>query len=234
LHKIKEEFFPNVPTIIAKRISETPLNEFTQNHTIFLNAFPHLFLFGKKIPYYGTLSKSFIDFLLHQRSGAFVKDKKFLFLVGNQLVRSINIRAVNLKAINKPDKIIEIGQLSVDEEFQKKLNEGMKDPKSKSAKYVLSKFDKLVRSMNNNVPFSSSSKAKYISIIYAMVQIYSCPNTFFTFAMDDKHNTLSLRLCFPTNNGNSSFPAVDDNFLESLATGENQFKKDIDISNKNL
>lgn len=73
-----------------------------------------------------------------------------------------------------------------------------------------------------------------------MVQYYGCPSIFFTFAPDDIHSILTLRMCCPTMNGNDKFPAVDDGFEQMLREKNNECSEGnilndyIDITEFNL
>ena len=62
----------------------------------------------------------------------------------------------------------------------------------------------------------------------SMVQFYGCPSISFTFAPDDVHSVLTLRISCPTQNGNYKFPAVDD-YFEQILRQRNDVDTDNDI-----
>lgn len=49
-----------------------------------------------------------------------------------------------------------------------------------------------------------------------MIQSFGNPSIFFTFAPDDIHSLLTLRMCCPTIKGNDEFPSIDDGFEEYM------------------
>jgi hypothetical protein len=74
---IKDNFFPN---IIARRCTNEPINEFTDNMTLLLKGFAHLFIFGKNSMgklWKGSLPPKYVRHLLYQRTLKFAQDKKF-------------------------------------------------------------------------------------------------------------------------------------------------------------
>jgi hypothetical protein len=127
-----------------------------------------------------------------------------------------------------------IGKLSADLEFHETLKRGIANPTGKDARSVLARFDKLIRVVGSKTPYSASERASAISTLYAMAQFYGCPNVFFTFNLDDKHTILSIRMSFPTNMGNISFPAVDDGLTKALQHDEETFVGDIKLNDYNL
>jgi hypothetical protein len=65
---IKDNFFPN---IIARRCTNEPINEFTDNMTLLLKGFAHLFIFGKNSMgklWKGSLPPKYVRHLLYQRT----------------------------------------------------------------------------------------------------------------------------------------------------------------------
>ena len=52
--------------------------------------------------------------------------------------------------------------------------------------------------------------------IVSMVQFFGCPSVFFTFAPDDIHSVLTLRMSCPTKCGNHHFPSVNGGFEKNL------------------
>jgi hypothetical protein len=172
LNEIKKNFFPSIP---ACRESNTPVNEFDENTLFILKGFAHLFLFGKHSfgkGFKGPLPEGFVQHLIRQRSNAFSQDKKFLFTMANQRMRHKNIESVHTRAINRPDVIEEIGRLSVNPEFIETVNIAVKNPKGSEAKKVNKTFDKLIRVVGANTPYSAAERAAAITQLYALVQMY--------------------------------------------------------------
>lgn len=83
---------------------------------------------------------------------------------------------------------------------------------SKEAKETLKLIDPLLRVTGNKVHGSPDERKGAISTLISMIQFYGNPSIFFTFAPDDIHSLLTLRMCYPTTNWNSKFPSIDDGF----------------------
>jgi len=235
LKEINKHFFPSIKVM---RQSNKPVNEFEENKIFILKGFAHLFLFGERSfgkCSNGPLSDKFVNHLVRQRSNAFAQDKKFLFTMANQRMRHKNLQSVHTRAVNRPDAIAEIGRLSVDPEFIEIVKKAVANPKSVEAKKVGQTFDKLIRVVGANTPYSPGERAAAVTLLYAQVQMYGLPFVFFTLSLDDTHTVLAIRMCFPTReNGNEHFPAVDDGFAQNLNNGNKEFLENIDITDQNL
>jgi hypothetical protein len=101
--------------------------------------------------------------------------------MANQRMRHKNIESVHTRAINRPDVIEEIGRLSVNPEFIETVNIAVKNPKGSEAKQVNKTFDKLIRVVGANTPYSAAERAAAITQLYALVQMYGLPFVFSLF-----------------------------------------------------
>lgn len=135
---------------------------------------------------------------------------------------------MSITAKNDPSSLIKLGKTLKCSKFKDNLEKGMKNPRSKEAKIVLRTIDPLVRISGSKIHGSPQERKMAISTLTSMVQFYGCPSVFFTFAPDDIHSILTLRMCCPTSNGNKSFPAVDDNF-ELIMRSRNEKESIINI-----
>ena len=81
---------------------------------------------------------------------------------------------------------------------------------------VLQTIDPLVSITGSKIHGSPAERKMAISTLMSMVQFYGCPSIFFTFAPEDIHSILTLRMCCPTQNGNDKFPALDSSFEKML------------------
>ena len=77
--------------------------------------------------------------------------------------------------------------------------------------------------MNVIVPYTTSQRKAAMSHLYAMVYHFGIPSVFFTFAPDDIHGVLNLRLSLPQKN-NLHFPADGTGLLEALKQGQGEFQ----------
>ena len=232
-----------LPKLIHVNRSPEPINEFENNSYIYLGLFPNLFLFGtfgNGVKINGTLPKKYVRHLLYQRSCKFAEDSKFIFTTFNQQQRHETASVVNIKAKNDPNLLVKLGATLLCPQFKNKLEIAQKDPMSKEAKEILKTIDPLLRITGNKVHGSPDERKSAITTLISMIQFYGNPSIFFTFAPDDIHSLLTLRMCCPTKKGNCKFPSVDDGFEEYMRQKncKGKFKNilddSIDISEVNL
>jgi hypothetical protein len=105
---------------------------------------------------------------------------------------------VSVTAKTDPYLISKLGSTLKCPIFKKNLEEGILNPKGKEAKMVLQTIDPLVRITGSKIHGSPAERKMAISTLMSMVQFYGCPSIFFTFAPDDIHSILTLRMCCPT------------------------------------
>ena len=130
---------------------------------------------------------------------------------------------------------MEIGQRPL---FAKKVGTAVACPDEKEAKEVLQIFQNVLTNRGAGVPYSPFEIASAVSKVHDMCQWYGCPSVFITITVDDGHNCLSLRICFPiSNHMNSQFPCPATNasdFPCTLAQVDEVFRDNILIQNANL
>jgi hypothetical protein len=233
-------------TVLAARLSNTPINEFTSNDALFLNLFPHLFIFGRLGGHVegntGSLSRKFVRHLLLQRSNAFAQEPRFYFTAFNQYQRHAAARAISVRAIINEKKMKRLGVLATSNEFKAKVERASLDPEGLEAREVIKEFDSLIRLTGKQIDFSPGQRAAAISDLYAYCHFFQCASVFFTMAPDDTHSTLVLRLSFPTTHANE-FPVRDSGLIKGLTVGVTEFsprggptvhERSIDISELGL
>ena len=225
LSTIRRTLISDREKVTASRLDDTPLNEFEENDQLYLAVFPHLFLFGHGVTHKGTLSDASVQHLLHQHTGAFAQDARFLFTAFNQKQRHCHANSVSNFSLRDPRKMEQLGELCNDSEFRKKVVDAEKDPKGDVAKEVMQTMGPLIRTTGAKTEFSPSARAAAISTLYAYVQHFGCPSVFLTFAPDDVHSVLSIRLANPaaSANPNAAFPSTDAGLLEQLKKGATTF-----------
>ena len=90
------------------------------------------------------------------------------------------------------------------------------NPNRNEAKSILNLIDSLLKINGGKVLGSPGERKMAIGTIISMVQFFGCPSVFFTFAPDDIHSALTLRMSCPTKYGNHQFSAVDYGFEKNL------------------
>jgi hypothetical protein len=85
-----------IQTVIPITASRAMLCEYTDTHTIFLDGFRHLFLFGRGIPESGKpLSQLHLRKLLQHYRRRFARDNRFVFLTCNMKMRHLAATGVS-------------------------------------------------------------------------------------------------------------------------------------------
>ena len=220
------------PRIKVSKAGEA-LNEFEENDSLYLETFPHLFLFGRGVPTKGPLPGKFVDHLLHQRTTVFAKDQRFLFTAFNQRQRHQNARAASGIASKHPLTAEKLGNLVNDPAFKEKVESAVENPSSAEARELLKEVSPLVSLTSSKADFSPAARGAALTTLYAYVQYYGFPSVFLTVAPDDTHSVLSVRATItgaPVD-CNNHFPATDSGFLDELRKGGTTFTiGEIDIS----
>ena len=219
--------------IIAQRTSNTPLNEFTENQQIFHLAFPNLFLFGKGVPTAGSLPNKFVTYLLRQFTTTFAHERAFLFTAVNQRQRHDGARATAARVRVDPDSFQQFCNSTADQNFKALSLKAVENPTGKEAKQVLATCSKFMKLAGKSVPFSPAARDAGMTKLYAFCQYFGMPGAYLTFAPDDVHQVLGIRLCY-TSFDNTSFPADGASLLTALKNGETFFETSLKIGEAEL
>ena len=158
----------------------------------------------------------YINFYLLNRSCAFAQETKLVFTLFNQNQRHKTSSVVSVTAKNNPILLKKLGITLKCPEFKTNLEKSIQNPNGKEAKLTLKLIDSLLNVNGGKIIGSPAERKTAISTIISMVQFYGCPSIFFTFAPDDIHSVLTLRMSCPTMHGNNAFPAVDCGFEKFL------------------
>ena len=223
----------SVPRIIAQRISNTPLNEFTENEQLFHLAFPNLFLFGKGVATAGSLPNKFVTYLLRQFTTSFAHERGFLFTAVNQRQRHDAARATAARVRVDPDSFQQFCNSTADQNFKELSIKAVANPTGKEAKQVLATCSKFMKLAGKSVPFSPAARDAGMTKLYAFCQYFGMPGAYLTFAPDDVHQVLGIRLCYASID-NNSFPANGASLLSALMNGETFFETSIKIGEPDL
>ena len=108
--------------------------------------------------------------------------------------------------------------------FLHELQEAVKNPTAEDSKKLLARITPHIHSCTPKIPFSPAQRKSSMKHIYSMYIMYGLPSIFYTFALDDTHGTLNIRLGIPQQD-NLSFPATDDGFLQTLIDEKSEFKE---------
>jgi Helitron helicase-like domain at N-terminus len=124
--------------------------------------------------------------------------------------------------------------------FQKEFRRRYTESEGQGGQNGITDNRSLVRITGSKIHSSPAERKMAISTLMSMVQFYGCPSIFFTFAPDDIHSILTLRMCCPTQNGNDKFPALDSSFEKMLRERDEKendgsiLNDEIDLRESNL
>ena len=180
------------------------------------------------MPFKGSIPNDYLVHLLCQGHNQFAGDAAFIFTACNQRMRHETLTSVSCKAKRNPSSMEQLGKLTKDPLFAKKVSTAVACPDGKEAKEVLQMFQNVLKNSGASVPYSPFESASAVSKVHAMCQWYGCPSVFITITVDDAHNCLGLCMCFPiANYANSQFPCPETDvseFLCALAQGDEVFR----------
>ena len=162
---------------IAVTRSNIPLNEFTENDSLFLGAFPMLFLLGQKIPSSSSLPDSFAKHLLMQHDQRFGQSHECLLLMFNQQQRHENIRNVTARVKSGNVHIAKFQEIMKEPDIVKRLAAAEKDPDAKESKELLNKILPSLCLGGSKTKFSTPEAKENMSKMLAMVRalrVYDC------------------------------------------------------------
>ena len=207
----------NVRPLLIKR-ANTPLNEFTENDRLFYSAFPFVFLLGRGLQQVGSVPKAARRHLLLQYTNAAASCARLVHLLFDQLQRHAATvqTAVYVKA--NPGSFDAFAAWQADETFLAQLREAAQHPNRPASKALAKRILNVVAVVAPRIPFTTAARKSAMPKLLALTYFFDLPSIFLTFAPDDAHGTLNLRLSLPSSS-NQSFPATDDGFLDDLRLG---------------
>ena len=184
-----------------------PYNEFENNDRLLFASFPFLFLLGRGLKTSGSLSTSTTRHILLQFTGLFSWCFRLIFLLFDQLQRHAASRIVASRVKSDPAAFAAFASWINDPDFILKLKAAAANPLAKESIELLKKIAPHVDTCTAKIPYSTGQRKASMINLYAMIYYYGMPSIFFTFAPDDVHGLLNLRLSIPQKN-NVNFPAT--------------------------
>lgn len=171
-----------------------PFNEFKENDRLLYSSFPFLFIFGRGLSSSGSLSVKVTRHLMLQFRGQFSECHRLIFLLFDQLQRHAATRVVASRVKVNPTTFEKFMELVNEPDFEQQLREAAKNPTAPSSTTLLKKMGPNIQSCTSRIPYSSSQRGASMRNLIAMRYFYGMPSFFFTFAPDDIHGVLNLRL----------------------------------------
>ena len=202
--------------------SANPYNEFSENEHLLYAAFPFLFLLGRGLLQTGSVPTSSVRHMFFQFHGRFSACQRLIFSLFDQLQRHAVNRSVAARIKTSPDSFAQFANWVTDPEFLPRLSEASSNPERPESVSLLKQLLPHISVTGAKAPYTAAQRKAAMSHLYAMVYHFGVPSVFFTFAPDDVHGVLNLRMTLPQNN-NFAFPSDGAGLLAALQEGADVF-----------
>ena len=239
-----------ITSVIKVSREDRPLTEFARNGVQLMEAFWYLFPLGRGLEAFeGTINKTATKHLMmhytnrFQRSAALTlvcgREVKLtaagqtlplslstiagvcVQVLGNQAQRHTVLRSVS--GAVKQERWAEAVALANNPDFLQLLEEARENPRSKKARSLLRTILPMLSLCGRPCPWGALERASCIGQLCAMMRRFGTLSLFLTFAPDDVHNPLGIRLSV-AHRSNSAFPAIKDDFLHRMCAQPELFK----------
>jgi hypothetical protein len=204
---------PLLPLLVGR--SAEPLNEFTENDRLFYTAFPFVFPLGRGLQQPGSIPEAATRHLLNQHDNAAASCVRLLHLLCDQIQRHAVAVQTSIYVKNNPKAFEEWSKWQADPKFLAQLKEAAQHPDRPASRKLAKRILNVVAVVAPKIPFTTSARKTAMPKLLALNYYVCLPSVFLTFAPDDVHGVLNLRLSLPVTS-NAQFPAIDDGFLDDL------------------
>lgn len=191
------------------RRDERAMNDFTQNDIIMTNAFPTLFLMGRCADFAGSISINARRHMMLQATNQFATHETWLLHVFDTEQRHRVTQQVAARVRGSPEAFAQLTQILSEPGFDGRLRRARDNPDGEDAKFLQRLIAPFVEIPRQRIDYTASKRKATIRILYALHYKYGPARIFWTFAPDESHNALVLRMCI-TAKDNVSYPAVVD------------------------
>jgi len=160
--------------------------------------------------------------MLHQYDARFSRCHRFICCLFDQMQRHAAARSVAARIKSTPASFAKFAEWVSDPTFLPRLAEAAANPHLQTSTTLVKQIMPHISVTSAQVPYTTAQRKAAMAHLYAMVYHFGVPSVFFTFAPDDVHGILNMRLAFPQAN-NWDFPANGDGFAAALEEGEDRF-----------
>jgi len=208
----------DVAPLLIQR-SALPLNEFTENDRLFYSAFPFVFFLGRGLQQAGSVPEAAFRHLMQQYTNAGACCARLLHLLFDQRQRHATTVQTAVYVRANPGSFQAFAEMQADPTFLAQLREAAQYPNRPASIALAKRVLKVVAVVAPKIPFTSAARKASMPKLLSLRGCFGLPSVFLTFAPDDTHGVLNLRLSLPSTS-NQTFPAIDDHFLEHLKQGQ--------------
>ena len=191
-------------SVLSVHCHETPINEFVENDSLFLGAFPDLFFIGIKFPTAGSIPSLFTQHLLRQADNRFAQVDEIIFILFNQSQRHAAAKEVATHVYSDSDSVHKFTNIVEAPNFMKDLKSAIESPDKKESRALMNSIMPLVRVSGASVPFGPVQRSVAVSKLCAMIHYFGLPSWFVTVSPSDLDSIIILRLASPLKDNNDS------------------------------
>jgi hypothetical protein len=157
----------------------------------------------------GTLGQKQRAHLMLQFTTAAARDPIIHHYLANQVRRHATCQSVSRMS---KDAALEFETMVTAQDFRERCDHARRNPKSSDAKALGRQVSNYVKSIGKSKPWGVKERENIQCTLLAMRDRYGSGSVFYTISLDDVHNVLSIRLCFPTKHreGFPSFSSGND------------------------
>lgn len=130
-----------------------------------------------------------------QADRRFSKDKNFIFLLFNQLLRHTASRSIGLKVKDTKKSLEAVLQIITNTDFFEKLQVAKTDPEGLVAKQLVNAFMPHVQMAGAEIPYSPLQRKHSFSELIAYVRHFGPPNLFVTINVLDSDSKEVIDYC---------------------------------------
>ena len=190
-----EEPAGDVEDVHDVEVANELMNEFTDNHLIMAQLFPHLFVLGVPDVFQkGVLPPHVTERLLRSVYPRFESCDDFSFYIFNQKMRHSTLRSVALEAKSGNSNMRKWTKFLTQEDCEDLMDAAGSNPSGAEAKQLRNLLMPLVRSIGKKVMWSPGKRASQLSLLYAMCYRFGLPSDFITISQLSAAHPLVIKL----------------------------------------
>ena len=146
------------------------------------------------------------------------REVRLLWLLFDQKRRHAANLGSSIRIKSKGNRAMAFTNLTSSDDFGKKLERAIKNPKTSEARNLKQVVGPLVKIVGVKVPWSSIERSSMISRFYALAQFFNAPCFFITISPSMRNTPLALRMTMINNGEEFYLPTAN---LRSTMISEN-------------
>jgi len=150
-----------------------------------------------------------------QYDARFARCHRFKLYLFDKMQRHAAARSVAARIKSTPSSFAKLAEWVLDPSFLTRLAEAAGNPHQEASSTLIKQIMPHISVASAKVSYSTAQRRAAMAHLYAMVYHYGVPSVFFTFAPDDVHGILNMRMAI-LQVSNWDFPANGEGFTAAL------------------